>query len=80
MIGFRMSGEGKARASLPKVSWATFSAMMPTAMVARSQAGEARRKKGRTATRSTSAPKQARATSVTRRARGNGQLSATKTA
>ena len=81
MIGFRMSGEGKARASLPKVSWATFSAMMPTAMVASSQAGEARRKKGRTATRSTSAPKHGRATRVTNERQREGPAQApTKTA
>ncbi len=77
MTGRAASAEGNARASLPKSSMAAFSAMIPQAMVDSSQAGEAERKNGRTATRSTRMPKTAEASSVRATAGSSGQPSAT---
>ena len=51
--------------------------MMPSAMVESSQTGEPARKKGRTATRSTTRPKTAEAASVTATAAASGQPAAT---
>jgi hypothetical protein len=78
--GRRASVEGKARASRPKASIATFSAMIPSAIVDSSHTGEPARKNGRTATRSTSRPNSAEAASVATRARASGQPAATWTA
>ena len=65
--------DGNARASLPKVSIATFSAMTPRAIVARSHAIDAEVRNGRTATRSTSTPSAASASSVASTEGTNGQ-------
>ena len=77
-MGRWVKGEGKARASFPKKSMATFSVMMPQAIVERSHAGEAARKNGRTASRSIAAPKTARQSSVAIQAGRSGQPSPTK--
>src|SRR2546422_337585 len=72
VTGVTANDDGNARASLPNVSMAAFSAMMPSAIVASSQAMDRARRNGRTATRSTMTPSSASAASVTSKAAQNG--------